>query len=301
MLANTNHPKKCLAFVLSGGGSRGALQVGAMRALLEAGIAPNLLVGTSIGAVNAISLAMGGVNLAGIDALEQGWKKGSSYQLLDPNITKLVFQALLNHHDDKARKKIKNFFISMGITPDLTFKDFKGIQVGLVSADIESGELVIYGLDQNESVLEGLLSSIALPPWFFPYQKGERLLVDGGAFSNLPIEAAIKIGATEIIALDVDSANSISSDDLLIYQYVEKYLYALNRRHASLEMALAEAQGIPVHYIDFLGLANDPTWDFKNYKPLIKKGYEKTRKLIREGNIAPQTMVSVSYDLEMRR
>lgn len=44
--------EKCTTFVLSGGGSRGPLQVGAMRALLEAGIVPDLLVGTSIGAVN---------------------------------------------------------------------------------------------------------------------------------------------------------------------------------------------------------------------------------------------------------
>ena len=52
-----------LAFVLGGGGGRGALQVGALRALLEAGLQPDLLVGTSAGAVNATYLAMRGFNL----------------------------------------------------------------------------------------------------------------------------------------------------------------------------------------------------------------------------------------------
>ncbi len=50
--------RKKLAFVLSGGGARGALQVGALRALLEAGIKPDMLVGTSIGAANAALFAL---------------------------------------------------------------------------------------------------------------------------------------------------------------------------------------------------------------------------------------------------
>jgi predicted acylesterase/phospholipase RssA len=51
---------KKLAFVLSGGGARGALQVGALYALLEYGLQPDLLVGVSIGAANATYLAMNG-------------------------------------------------------------------------------------------------------------------------------------------------------------------------------------------------------------------------------------------------
>jgi len=66
---------KCLAFVLSGGGGRGAMQVGALRALLEAGLRPNLLVGTSIGAVNAAGLALWGVDLFGIEVLEQAYNE----------------------------------------------------------------------------------------------------------------------------------------------------------------------------------------------------------------------------------
>ena len=58
---------KKLGLVLSGGGARGALQVGAIRALLEADYHPDLLVGTSIGAVNATYLAVNGINLDTID------------------------------------------------------------------------------------------------------------------------------------------------------------------------------------------------------------------------------------------
>ena len=49
----------------------------------------------------------------------------------------------------------------------------------------------------------------------------------------------------------------------------------VNRRHAYLEKALSEAQGVPVHCIDFRGLATTPLWDFGNYQALIRAGYEK--------------------------
>lgn len=62
-----------LALVLSGGGARGALQVGALRALLEADIQPDLLVGTSVGAINATFMAMHGVNLITVDEITEAW------------------------------------------------------------------------------------------------------------------------------------------------------------------------------------------------------------------------------------
>lgn len=66
--------KQSTAIVLSGGGALGALQAGALRALIEAGIKPDLLVGTSIGAVNAACMAVYGFNLEGITRLEKTWK-----------------------------------------------------------------------------------------------------------------------------------------------------------------------------------------------------------------------------------
>src|SRR5512142_2209335 len=84
--------KKCLAFVLGGGGARGALEVGALRALLEAGFQPDLLVGTSIGAVNAVGLALWGMDAAGIDRLEQAYQDLTVSRLMDPRL--IQFAAL---------------------------------------------------------------------------------------------------------------------------------------------------------------------------------------------------------------
>src|SRR5512136_436224 len=76
--------EKCLAFVLGGGGARGAMQVGTLRALFEAGYKPDLLVGTSIGAVNAAGLALWGVNQDGVTSLEWAYQGCSEARLMDP-------------------------------------------------------------------------------------------------------------------------------------------------------------------------------------------------------------------------
>jgi len=62
----------------------------------------------------------------------------------------------------------------------------------------------------GQSVLEGVLASCAVPPWFEPIENDDELIVDGGALSLLPIEPALTMGATEIIALDLSGSPSQS-------------------------------------------------------------------------------------------
>ena len=85
-----NKAKKTMAFVLGGGGARGAFQVGALRALLEAGITADLLVGTSIGAVNAAAMALWGNDLTAVFALELAYGRAAEAELLDPKLTALA-------------------------------------------------------------------------------------------------------------------------------------------------------------------------------------------------------------------
>jgi NTE family protein len=274
--------KQCTAFVLGGGGSRGALQVGALRALLEAGIVPDLLVGTSIGAVNAAGLALWGVTPGGIDALERAWHGISSAQMLDPNTRWLILRSIIGRTSNLTQRKVEGYLESVGMTRSLRFRDIPRIRLALVSADLAAGEPVIFGEDPEESVLEGVLASIALPPWFAPLQKDAHVMVDGGALSNLPIEPAVRMGATEIIALDLDDPPSEFADNLSIMHYIGKYMVAIQSRFACLETALAEARGVPVRRVAFHGLAKDHIWDFSRCRELIPAGYERTKQQIAE-------------------
>jgi len=274
--------EKITAFVLGGGGSHGALQVGALRALLEAGIVPNLLVGTSIGAVNAAGLALWGADPVGISALERAWDKVSGAQVLDTRIRWLFLKAVMSRPGNSARRNVERYLESEGFTRDLRFKDIPRVRLAIVSADIATGRPVIYGQNPEDSVLEGLLASIALPPWFAPLQKDSQEMIDGGALSNLPIESALRLGATDIVALDLDDSFPGMSDTLPILQYMRKYLYAVRRRQVYLETALAVAKGVPVRCVEFRGLAKKPIWDFTGYQDLIRAGYEQTAGKIAE-------------------
>lgn len=264
---------KCTAFVLGGGGSRGALQVGALRAFLEAGIVPDLLVGASIGAVNATGIALWGFSREGLNKLEQGWAKVANSQLLDTRISQLIIRAFLGRPSDRARRKTEEFFLSLGISKEITFGMIDQVRLAMVSADIETGQPIIFGGDPNSSILEGILTSIALPPWFPPFSREGRILVDGGALSNVPIEPALNLGATEIYAFDLNECAIKHEENLSVSQYLKKYITAVSRRMVALEAACAEQQGVPVHRLSFPGLASMPIYDFGHYQQLFEAGY----------------------------
>ncbi len=269
--------KKCLALVLGGGGARGALQVGACRALFEAGYKPDLIVGTSIGAANAAGLALWGVNLDGVTALEKAYQTFADSRWMDTP-GRLVWHTLTGRPFFTGQKA-RDIMIEFGIGPDLRFDHFEDVRLGLVSADMSSGERLIYGLELGQSVLEGVLNSVAVPPWFAPIENEDQLIVDGGALSNLPVEPALNMGATEIIALDLsippDQARSTGKLNQL-----EKAISSFNEHENHLELTLAEARGVPVHYLHLISDPPTPMWDFSTYRELIAIGYETTRNAI---------------------
>lgn len=151
-----------LAFALGGGGGRGALQAGALRALLEAGIRPDLLTGTSIGAVNAGFLAMHGFSPQALDELNAAWLAAAEADLFPANMAWLTLRVLFNRVRAFPYQRIKDFYIAQGVTAQLCFGDLRHLPVVLISADLNSCQPVYYGNDPRQSVLEGLLASTAL-------------------------------------------------------------------------------------------------------------------------------------------
>ena len=267
--------EKCLAFVLGGGGSRGALQVGALRALFEAGYEPDLLVGTSIGAANVAGLAVWGVDVDGVAVLEKVYQSVAEGRLMDPP-GRLVWHTI-SGRPFHTSKRAREFLISAGFTPDLSFDQIHNVRLGLVGADMCSGQPLIFGLDPAQSVLEGLLASCAIPPWFAPIENDDQFIVDGGALSNLPIEPALIMGATEIIALDLRvSPNSSKTTNRL--SQLEKSVSAFMKREIYLEIALAQAKGVPVHYMHLQCFPPIQVWDFSTYRSLFEIGYETASK-----------------------
>lgn len=273
--------EKTLAFVFGGGGSRGALQVGALYALLEGGLQPDLLVGTSIGSVNAAYLALHGFSRQSLDGLAEAWRGVGALNLLPANYVWLAVRAMLGRSAKDPAQHIRDFFITHGITPELCFAELSPPRLVIVSADLNSGQPVLHGEKQEEKVLDAILLSTALPPWVMPVRRQEHYEMDGGLVSNLPIEPALRAGATHIIALDLmDTRDSMGSNRLT--GFLGKVSMAVEKRQAELEMELAKARGIPTLYIDLVSQNPIPFWDFQHSDQLISEGYTIAQRVMKE-------------------
>src|SRR5512147_1365039 len=266
--------KKKLAIVLGGGGARGAMQVGALRALFEAGIKPDLLVGTSIGAINATGLAVWGVNQAGLEKLEHAYQLMEDSKLMDPRLLQFAWNAVSKRQDYRSHHSAREILIATGITPEIRFGQIQNVRLATVAADLDAGEPTIYGLDPEHSVLEGVMASFTIPPWFAPIEKEGQYIIDGGALSNLPIQPALSLGATEIIALDLQDPESLADLGKTTGPFLPKLAWAITQRQMGLEMELASARGVPVRFVSLKSSPAVPLWDFTTHRNLFKIGYD---------------------------
>lgn len=183
-----------IALVFAGGGSLGANQVGMLRALVEYGITPDLLVGSSVGAVNAAYFA-GHPDIEGVEELAGIWRSlqrdevfrfslfggirgllGRSSHLFDAG----AFAAFLKRH--------------------LTYNSFSEARIPLyiIAGDFISGEEVLLA---EGPVLRALQASTAIPGVFPPVEVDGLFLIDGGVANHTPISTAVDLGATRVIVL----------------------------------------------------------------------------------------------------
>ena len=272
--------KNNLAFVLSGGGSRGALQVGALYALLEAGLKPDLVIGTSIGSLNAAFLALNGFSGESLDKLKDAWRQATEADLLPTNYLWLTMHAMFRHSPNDPSQRLKDFIISRGVTPEITFSAFQSPRLVIVSSDLNSGKPVLHGEEPDDQVLDAVLLSTALPPWFMPVKKQGRYEMDGGVVSNLPIEPALKCGASHIVALDLMDGRELPEAGNRLAGFFTKLSSAVEKRQVDLELELAEARSIPVLYINLTSDEPVAMWDFRHTDEMITKGYEIARQTI---------------------
>ena len=186
------------AFVLAGGGSFGAIQVGMMHSLAKHGIAPDMVVGSSVGALNGAYYA-GNPTLKGVLQLERIWR-GLKRQDVFP-VTWRTLLAFLWRRDflvphDGIRKLLDDHL------PYRNLEQAK-LPVHIVATDIITGDSVVIS---DGSAAEAIVASTAIPGAFTPVHYRDRFLADGAISSNTPIRTAIKLGATRLIILPTGHA-----------------------------------------------------------------------------------------------
>jgi NTE family protein len=179
------------AFVLSGGSSLGAVQAGMTLALEQADIRPDLIVGTSAGALNGSWLASGR-DASGLIELWHGLERRSLFPL-HPLLGLRAFLGRIDHF-------VPNTGLRRLLDRQLGFSRMEDAPVdfAVLATDILSGDEAVL---QTGSAIEAVLASSALPGIFPPVRIDGRLLFDGGIANNTPISTAIDLGADEVWVL----------------------------------------------------------------------------------------------------
>ena len=187
-----------VAFVLPGGAALGAAQVGMLRALDEAGIRPDILVGTSAGAINACYLGLhpGPTGIAGMARLWGSVRRRDLVRLRP----RQAVRALAGRHPA--------LFDRSGLER-LVGREFDGVRleelafpVAVVAADALTGEPVILSRGPAN---RAVLASSAMPGVLAPVPWGERWLVDGSVAPDAPLVKAQELGASVIWVLTTSS------------------------------------------------------------------------------------------------
>lgn len=234
-----------LAFVFGGGGSRGALQMGALQVLLENDIHPDMVIGTSVGATNAAFFAAD-PTIAGLEKLQSIWLQLGNESLFPGNRG----GALLRFIRGRA-SLYPNDIMVKALRQHLERTQFGELTLPCyaVAIDLDSGEIVTFGDNEEDLLEDGLMSSMALIPAHPPWQVGERRFVDGGYGAVLPVRQAVERGATQIIALrcttDLPAPEKIQSAYEIMVQTSELMI----RRQAEADLVYAR-EHINVTVID---------------------------------------------------
>jgi predicted acylesterase/phospholipase RssA len=187
---------------------------------------------------------------------------------------------MFNRSSTDPSHRLRRFFIDHGLSPDLSFVDIAQPNLVIVSADLNTGRPILHGELPDDKILEALLLSTALPPWFMPVHKQDRYLMDGAVVSSLPVEPALKLGATEIVALDLTNSREMLGEGDGVRGFLDRLIFSVGKRQVDLELELAEARGIPVLYLDLRGELPIAIWDFKHTDDLIAQGYQIAQNVI---------------------
>jgi NTE family protein len=191
---------RTVAFVLSGGASLGAVQVGMLRALYERDITPDLIVGTSAGALNGAYVATRPQTVATADALADVWRhlrRGEVFPL-NPFTGLLGF---LGSRDHLVPPSGLRRLIARHVERDAL--EDTPLPLHVVAVDVISGEELRLS---RGPLLEAVLASASIPAVLPPVPWEDRSLIDGGVANNTPISHAVELGAERIYVLPTGHA-----------------------------------------------------------------------------------------------
>ncbi|GIV78316.1 patatin-like phospholipase family protein [Litorilinea aerophila] len=265
------------AFVLSGGGNLGPLQVGALRALLERDIRPQMLVGCSAGALNAAFLARE-PTLEQVEHLADMWRQVTRQDVYPNGRLSVLWRFLSGQDSLYDNRRFYAFLQRIGVSPAWTFGQIQGARLYVTATNLRTGQLHVFGDDPNDRVLDALMASTALTPLHPPWTVNGERYIDGGTVTPLPLRVALERGVREIYSLHIVSAREEEEEPGLVRGVVgllRRSVATMLRLQAQHDLLLTEErQGkIRLHHIR-LSTPNPPkATDFSGEEEMFDLGY----------------------------
>jgi NTE family protein len=253
------------AFVLGGGGSLGAVQVGMLRALFELGIRPDFVVGTSIGSLNGAYVA-GHLDLDGVESLADLWSSIRRADVFRFNVRSLL-GAVMGRRDHLFEVLGLRAIIDRAGLGFARLEDAP-IPVHAVATDLLRARPVI--ISEGDTV-DALLASSAIPGIFPPVNVGGRLLVDGGVLANLPVTQAIELGATRVFVLPAMPGESAGAPGGALDLMQRSMLVATSALTRG-DLVRAD-DSVEVHMLPVPVTAHGSIFDFGGTSALIEDAY----------------------------
>ena len=280
------------AIVLGGGGVRGAVEIGMIRAILEAGIRPDLVVGTSIGAINGAMIAKD-PTLGVIDTLLHAWTSPEANAVYGSSLLTQMSRLVktkthLNSHGPLRR------LLEASLGEASRFEDLE-VPLQVVAASIEHAAEHVF---DSGPLIPAILASASVPGLFPPMQVDGEHFIDGGIVNSIPIEQAVASGATRIFVLQVGRvetplvAPSTAVD-------TARVAFEIARRHRFARDLATLPDGVDLYVLP-TGGPLDGDDSIRAYRKLdtvklrIEQAHEASRDFLYERGMPPLTVIGAA-------
>jgi NTE family protein len=192
---SADHPR--VAFVLGGGGGPlGAHEVGMLHALLDAGILPDLVLGTSVGAINGVAVAADPTP-ATVERLTDMWTAIERNDIFDGSVLGRVAtlaRTRTHLHGNDALRALLAEALPVSRIEDLA------VPFQCVAASIERASEHWFA---DGPVVDAVVASASVPGLLPPVEIGGEHFIDGGIVNSIPVSRAVELGATRIFVMHV--------------------------------------------------------------------------------------------------
>ena len=275
------------ALVLAGGGSYGAVQVGMLRALCAHGVQPDLVAGSSVGAINGAYYA-GAPNMKGIERLEALWRALKRRDVFPVTLSRLL--AALGSADHLFEPSGLRRLLAMHL-PHRLLED-STIPMHVVATDLLTGMPVRLSAGP---ALEALLASCAIPAIYPPVHIGDRRLIDGAVACNTPIRTAVELGATRLILLPTAFAcpHAAPPRGIFASAFHAMDLFVMQQLAQDTELYSGRAQMITVPPI--CPLAASP-YDFSHAGEMIDMAARSTERWLEQGGLTDSEPLAAAQE-----